>query len=59
MKGTRLIKDFPQYGWYEGTIKEINGESCRVVYSDGDEEDIVGLEKAWEHADSDVSESAC
>ena len=49
MKGTRLIKDFPQYGWYEGTIKEINGESCRVVYSDGDEEDIVGLEKTWEH----------
>lgn len=43
--GCKLVKYFPGYGWFEGTIEEIRLEAAqnktrRITYSDGDCEDL-------------------
>ena len=42
--GTKIKREFPGYGFYEGTVVAYKKPFYRVVYPDGDSEQLLGKE---------------
>jgi hypothetical protein len=42
--GTKIKREFPGYGFFEGTVVEYKKPFYRVVYPDGDSEQLLGKE---------------
>ena len=42
--GTKIKREFPGYEFFDGTVVEYKKPYCRVVYPDGDSEQLLGRE---------------